>query len=132
MVTPVPAWESNYTPFYPGDGKGHLCSRWITSLKSDLKELKTSKDLWGSGSLGVGDILRCFHIQEQGWHPRERKHLTTCLDLHEDHLGPSGSAALLSLRGQLKVEIGFGPGGGLYVGSSIHEAQSHHGRLGII
>ena len=113
-------------------GKSHLCRWWIPSLKSDLKELETPKDLWGSGSLGVGDILRCLHIQEQGWHPRERNHLTTCLDLHKDHPGPSGSAACFGLRGELEVKIGFGPGGGLYVGSFIHEAQSHHGRVGIV
>ena len=51
------------------------------------------KDLWGSGNLGVGDVLRGLHIQEQGWHPGERNYLTTCLDLHKDHLGPSCSAA---------------------------------------
>ena len=83
--------------------------------------------MWGSGNLGVGDVLRGLHIQEQGWHPRERNHLTTCLDLHKDHLGPGGSAAHLGLRGELEVEIGLGPGGGLYVGSFINEAQSHHG-----
>ena len=108
-------------------GKGHLGSWRISSLKDDLKELETPKDLWGLGSLGIGDIFRCLHIQEQGWHPRERNHLTACLDLHKDHLGPSGSAARLGLRGKLEVKIGFSPGGGLYVGGFIHEAQSHHG-----
>ena len=66
------------------------------------------------------------------WHPGERNHLTTCLDLHKDHLGLSGSAAHLGLRGELEVKIGLGPGGGLYVGSFINEAQPHHGGIGII
>ena len=113
-------------------GKGHLCGRRIPTLDSDLKELEAPKDLWGSGNLGVGDVLRGLHIQEQGWHPGERNHLTTCLDLHKDHLGPSGSAACFGLRGELEGEIGLGPGGGLYVGSFINEAQSHHGGVRII
>ena len=51
------------------------------------------------------------------------------MDLHKDHLGPGGSVARLGLGGELKVEIGLGPGGGLYVRSFIDEAQSHHGRV---
>ena len=113
-------------------GKGHLCGRWILTLESDLIELEAPKDLWGLGNLGDGDVLRGLHIQEQGWHPGERNHLTAHLDLHKDDLGPSGSVARLGLRGELEVEVGFGPGGGLYVGSFIHEAQSHHGGVGII
>ena len=58
---------------------------------------KAPKVLWGSRSLGVGDFLRGLHIQEQGRHPGERNHLTTCLDLHKDHIGPGGSVACLGL-----------------------------------
>ena len=61
-----------------------------------------------------------------------RNHLATCLDLHKDHLGPGGSVARLNLEGKLKVEIGLGPRGGLYVRSFIDEAQSHHGRVRIV
>ena len=64
--------------------------------------------------------------------PRERNHLTTCLDLHKDHLGPGESVARLDLGGELKVEIGLGPRGGLLCKSFIDEAQSHHGRVGIV
>ena len=95
-------------------------------------ELEAPKVLWRSGNLGVGDVLRGLHIQEQSWHPRERNHLTTHLDLHKDDLGLSGSVACLSLRGKLEVEVGFTPEGSLDVGSFIHEAQSHHGGVGII
>ena len=95
-------------------------------------ELEAPKVLWRSGSLGVGNVLRGLYIQEQSWHPGERNHLTTHLDLHKDNLGLSGSVARLSLRGKLEVEVGFAPGGDLYVGRFIHEAQSHHGGVGII
>ena len=95
-------------------------------------ELEAPKVLWRSGNLGVGDVLRGLHIQEQSWYPGERNYLTTLLDLHKDHLGLSSSVACLGLRGELQVEIGFSPGGGLYVRSFIHEAQSHHGGVGII
>ena len=61
-------------------------------------ELEAPKVLWRSGNLGVGDVLRGLHIQEQSWHPRERNHLTTLLDLHEDDLGFSSSVACLGLR----------------------------------
>ena len=56
----------------------------------DLEQLEAPKVLWGSRSLRVGDCLRGLHIQEQGRYSRERNHLTTCLDLHKDHLGPVG------------------------------------------
>ena len=95
-------------------------------------ELEAPKVLWRSGNLGVGDVLRGLHIQEQSRHPGERNHLTTCLDLHKDDLGLSGSVACLGLRGKFEVEVGFAPGGGLNVGSFIHEAQSHHGEVWII
>ena len=108
-------------------GKGHLCGRWIITLESDLIELEAPKVLWRLGNLGVGDVFWGLHIQEQGWHPRERNHLTAHLDLHKDDLGLSDSVACLGLRGELEVEVGFGPGGGLYVGSFIHEAQSNMG-----
>ena len=78
-------------------------------LESDLKELESPEDVWGSGNLGIGDVLRGLHIQEQCWHPEERNHLTTCLDLHKDHLGLSGSAAHLGLRGELEVKVGLSP-----------------------
>ena len=95
-------------------------------------KLEAPKVLWRLGSLGVGNVLRGLHIQEQSWHPGERNHLTTHLDLHEDDLGLNSSVAYLGLRGKLQVEVGFAPGGSLDVGSFIHEAQSHHGRVGII
>ena len=69
--------------------------------ENDPMELEAPKVLWRSGSLGVGDIPRGLHIQEQSWHPGERNHLTTLLDLHEDHLGLSSSVACLGLRGEL-------------------------------
>ena len=102
------------------------------TLECDLIELEAPKVLWSSGNLGVGDVLWGLHIQEQGWHPGERNYLTAHLDLHEDDLGLCGSVAHLGLRGELEVEVGFGPRGGLYVGSFIHEAQFHHGGVGII
>ena len=95
-------------------------------------ELEAPKVLWRLGSLGVSDVLRGLDIQEQSWHPGERNHLTTCLDLHKDDLGLSGSVAYLGLRGKLEVEVGFVPGGGLNEGSFIHETQSHHGGVEII
>ena len=64
-------------------------------------ELEAPKVLWRSGNLGVSDVLRGLHIQEQSWYPGERNYLTTLLDLHEDHLGLSSSVACLSLRGEL-------------------------------
>ena len=67
-------------------------------------ELESPKVLWRSGSLGVGNVLRGLHIQEQSWHPGERNHLTTCLDLHKDDLGLIGSVACLDLRGKLEVK----------------------------
>ena len=76
-------------------------------------EPEAPKVLWRLGNLGVGDVLRGLHIQEQSWHPGERNHLTAHLDLHEDHLGLSGSVACLGLRGKLEVKIGFAPGGSL-------------------
>ena len=97
-----------------------------------MEQLEAPKVLWGSRSLRVGDVLRGLHIQEQGRYSGERNHLTTCLDLHKDHLGPGGSVAHLGLGGELKVEIGLGPRGGLYVRSFIGEAQSHHGRVRIV
>ena len=128
--------------FLPGDpaarfltletGKGHLCERWIRILEGDLKELEAPEDVWRLGNLGVGDVLRGLHIQEQCWYPRERNHLTTCLDLYKDHLGLGGLAARLGLRGELEVKVGLGSGGGLYVRSFVNEAQSHQGRVGII
>ena len=95
-------------------------------------ELEAPKVFWRLGSLGVANVLWGLHIQEQSWHPGERNHLTTHLDLHKDDLGLSGSVACLGLRGKLEVEVGFAPGGGLNVGSFIHEAQSHHGGVRII
>ena len=90
------------------------------------------KPLKSCGGRGAGDVLRGLHIQEQGRYSGERNHLTTCLDLHKDHLGPGGSVAHLGLGGELKVEIGLSPRGGLYVRSFIDEAQSHHGRVGVV
>ena len=63
-------------------------------------EFEASKVLRRSGVFGVGDVLRGLHIQEQSWHPRERNHLTTLLDLYEDEFGPSSSVTHLSLRGE--------------------------------
>ena len=95
-------------------------------------EFEASKVLWRSGILGVGDVLRDLHIQEQSWDPRERNHLTTLLDLYEDDFGSSSSVAHLGLRGKLEVKVSLTPGGGLYVRSFVHEAQSHYGGVGII
>ena len=88
-------------------------------------ELEAPKVLWRSGNLGVSNVLRGLHIQEQSVHPRERNHLTTILDLHEDYLGLCGSVACPGLRGELEFKVDFAPGGGLYVRSFIHEAQSY-------
>ena len=103
-----------------------------STRENDLMELEAPKVLWRLRNLGVNDVLRGLHSQEQSWYPRERNHLTTHLDLHKDDLGLSGLIACLGLRGNLEVEVGFAPGGGLDVGSFIHEAQSHHGGVGII
>ena len=100
--------------------------------ENDPMEPEAPKVLWRSWNLGVDDVLRGLHIQEQSWHPGERNHLPTLLDLHKDHLGLGSSVANLGLRGKLEVEVGFAPGGSLYVRSFIHKAQSHHGRVGII
>ena len=65
-------------------------------------------------------------------HSGEGNHLTTILDSHEDYLGLSGSVACPGLQGKFEFKVGFAPGGGLYVRSFIHEAQSHQGEVGII
>ena len=113
-------------------GNGHLCDWWTNTCENDPMEPEAPEVLWRSGNLGVGNVLRGLHIQGQSLHPRERNHLTTILDLHKDHLGLSGSVACLGLRGKLEIEVGFTPGGGLYVRSFIHEAQSHQGGVRII
>ena len=82
-------------------GKGHLSDRWTNTCVNDPMEFEASKVLRRSGVLGVSDVLSGLHIQEQGWHPRKRNHLTTLLDLYEDDLGTSSSVTCLGLRGEL-------------------------------
>ena len=82
-------------------GKGHLSDRWTNTCVNNLMEFEASKVLWRPGVLGVGDVLSSLHIQEQGWHPRERNHLATLLDLYEDDLGTSSLVTCLGLRGEL-------------------------------
>ena len=113
-------------------GNGHLSDRWPNTREDDPMELEVPKVLRRSGNLGVGNVLRGLHIQEQSRHPGERNRLTTLLDLHEDDFGTSSLVACLGLRGKLEVEVSFTPGGSLYVRSLVHEAQSHHGGVRII
>ena len=82
-------------------GKGHLSDWWTNTCVNDLMEFEASKVLQRSGVFGVGDVLRGLHIQEQSWHPGERNHLTTLLDLYEDDFGASSSVTRLGLRGKL-------------------------------
>ena len=82
-------------------GKGHLSDQWTNTCENDPMEFEASKVLQRSGVLGVGDVLRGLHIQEQGWHPWERNHLTTLLDLYEDDFGTSSLFTHLGLRGKL-------------------------------
>ena len=82
-------------------GKSHLSDRWTDTCVNNPMEFEASKVLRRSGVLGVGDVLSSLHIQEQGWHPGERNHLTTLLDLYEDDLGASSLVTCLSLRGEL-------------------------------
>ena len=82
-------------------GKGHLFDWWTNTCENDPMEFEASKVLRRLGVLGVGDVLRGLHIQEQGWHPGERNHLATLLDLYKDDFGTSSSVTSLSLRGKL-------------------------------
>ena len=82
-------------------GKGHLSDWGTNTCENDPMEFEASKVLRRSGVLGVGDVLRGLHIQEQSWHSRERNHLTTLLDLYKDDFGTSSSVTRLSLRGKL-------------------------------
>ena len=82
-------------------GKGHLSDRWTNTCVNYPMEFEASKVLQRSGVLGVGDILSGLHVQEQGWHPWKRNHLTTLLDLYKDDLGTSSLVTHLSLRGKL-------------------------------
>ena len=93
---------------------------------------KPLKSCGGRGALESVMSSGVFTSRNGVGTPGERNHLTTCLDLHKDHLGPGGSVAQIGLGGELKVEIGLGPRGGLYVRSFIDEAQSHHGRVRIV
>ena len=82
-------------------GKGHLSDRWTNTGVNDPMEFEAPEVLWRSGVLGVGDVLSGLHVQEQGWHPWKRNHLTALLDLHEDDLRAGSSVTHLSLRGEL-------------------------------
>ena len=81
--------------------KGHLSDRWTNTCENDPVEFEASKVLWRSGVLGVGDILRGLHIQEQSWCPGERNHLATLLDLYKDDFGARSSVTHLGLKGKL-------------------------------
>ena len=82
-------------------GKGHLFDQWTNTCVNDPMEFEASKVLQRSGVLGVGDVLSGLHIQEQGWYPGKRNHLTTLLDLYKDDLGISSSVTCLGFRGEL-------------------------------
>ena len=82
-------------------GKGHLSDWWTNTCVNDSMEFEASEVLHRLGVLGVGDVLSALYIQEQGWHPWKRNHLTTLLDLHEDDHGTGSSVTRLGLRGEL-------------------------------
>ena len=82
-------------------GKGHLSDRWTNTCVNDPMEFEASKVSRRLGVLRVSDVLRGLHIQEQDWHPWERNHLTTLLDLYEDDFGASSLVTCLGWRGKL-------------------------------